>query len=92
MLADTVRFLGSQKSRSSETTDRAYGEGEGERDGQDAEERSSLALFISEVGWMNTVQPCQYSFLLFKRHVSASTKSARLRDPGRNCNAVMREE
>lgn len=41
----TVRFRGSQKSTSSEDTDRAYGDGEGERDGQEAMERRSLVLW-----------------------------------------------
>lgn len=55
----TVRFRGSQKSKSwcccgSDVTEDGYGDGEGERDGHDAAERSSLALLISEVGWMNT--------------------------------------
>jgi hypothetical protein len=36
-------------------TDRGYGEGEGESEGQDVAERSSLApLLISEVGWIKT--------------------------------------
>lgn len=49
--AATVRFRGSQKSRScSEMTDRGYGEGDGESDGQLVAERSSLAWFISEFG------------------------------------------
>jgi hypothetical protein len=42
----TVRFRGSQKSRSSETMDRAYGEGDGERDGHEAVERRSLAVLL----------------------------------------------
>lgn len=47
----TVKFRGSQKSRScSETTERGYGEGDGESEGQEFAERSSLALFISEFG------------------------------------------
>lgn len=53
--AATVRFRGSQKSKScSEMTDRGYGDGDGERDGHEVAERSSVALFISEFGWMNT--------------------------------------
>jgi len=53
----TVRFRGSQKSKScSEMTDRGYGDGDGESEGQDVADRSSLALplLISEFGWKKT--------------------------------------
>lgn len=57
-LESTVRFLGSQKSKScSEVTDRGYGEGEGDSEGQEVADRSSLGLLVSELGWMNTKIP-----------------------------------
>lgn len=53
----TVRFRGSQNSTScSEVTERGYGDGDGERDGQAVAARSSLGwtVDISEGGLMNT--------------------------------------
>jgi len=51
----TVRLRGSQKSKScSEITDRGYGDGLGEREGQLVADRSSLAWLVSEFGWINT--------------------------------------
>jgi hypothetical protein len=49
-----VRLRGSQKSNDCSGFADGKGDGDGERDGQAVADRSSLALVVSEVGWMNT--------------------------------------